>query len=369
MSDKQPPITVYIENAHKPGIGGFTIPLPTTREALAPWFAAIGVEGQNPQDIKIVEAKSSIAEIGRALLETDISLEEYNCFAAKVSALNEDELEIFRAALDSGRFSGGIGRIINVLENVGCFELMPAYSEEDYGNFLIDMEKDNTAHIFDRLNESKDEDERAFAEYIQRLEEHVDVRAYGLDVAENENGVFTRLGYLVERGDFKEIYHGPQDIPDEYKLFPCEELPVRHSALDDRPVEINDCVPGGMDADIKGKVVAIRPECLLPEYHASRHQIMLATGGFGCNPDARGRAVFGTNLHTSGHERWNRSDILGVVKESILPEWAREARAALQSTPEKESVMDKLREAREDAKTAPPEERKPNTHNKSGPEL
>ena len=126
MADKQPPVTVHIENAQNPGIGGFTIPLPTTREALSPWFAAIGVDGKNPQDIKIVEVKSSIAEISRALLETDISLEEYNCFAAKVSALNEDELEIFRAALDSGRFNGGIGRIINVVENVRCFELMPA---------------------------------------------------------------------------------------------------------------------------------------------------------------------------------------------------------------------------------------------------
>ncbi len=369
MTDKQPPITVYIENAHNPGIGGFTIPLPTTAEALAPWFAAIGAHSRNSQDIAIVEVRSPITEFSRALRGTDVTLEEYNYFAAKVSCLCDHDMSVFLAALDSGHFNGSITRIINVLENVERFELMPVFSEEGYGEHLLDTEKDNMAHIFDRLIESKDEDERTFAEYVQRLEAHVDARAYGMDAAEKENGVFTDHGYLAKYGEFKEVYRGPQDIPDEYRLFQDEESPVRDPVKDDLPIGISDCVPGGLDGDLKGKVVAIRLDSLRSEYHASRHQIMLATSGFGCAPDARGKAVYGTNLHTGVHERWNRPDILGVIKDSVLPEWAREKLAALQAPAEKESVIAKIRSARETEKTDPPLERKTNTQDKSGPEL
>ena len=369
MADKQPPITVYIENAHNPGIGGFTIPLPTTAEALAPWFAAIGVDGKDPQDIVIKDVRSPIDELDNALHESDISLEELNYFAAKIIALDSYEMEIFLAARDAGRFDGEIEQTINFLDNIHCYELMPIFGNEEYGDFLLETAKDNMAHILDRLIESKDEDERAFSEYVQRLEEHVDARAYGMDAVNEEKGVFTRHGYLVERGESEEIYRGPQDIPKEYRLFPDEESSVRDPAKDDLPIGISDCVPGGMDADIKGKIVAIRLEALLPEYHANRHRLMLTTGGFGCTPDARGRAVFGVNLHSGVHERWNRPDILGVVKDSVLPEWAREKLAALQAPAEKESVLDKIRSARETEKTEPPLERKISTQDKSGPEL
>ena len=35
---------------------------------------------------------------------------------------------------------------------------------------------------------------------------------------------------------------------------------------EDRPLGIDHCIPGGMDGDLKGKVVAINPECLQPKY-------------------------------------------------------------------------------------------------------
>ncbi len=48
MAENTTPIRVHIENAADDQIGGFTIPLPTTREALAPWVAALeaGQSGQ-----------------------------------------------------------------------------------------------------------------------------------------------------------------------------------------------------------------------------------------------------------------------------------------------------------------------------------
>ncbi len=143
----------------------------------------------------------------------------------------------------------------------------------------------------------------------------------------------------------------------------------RGSPIADAPVTLTDCVPDGMKQDLEGKVVAIRADILLPEYRGRSHQMFLATGGFGCSPDARGRTVFGTNLYSGEHERWYRQDLIGVVNEAALPVWAQEKLAALRAPAEKESVMDKIREAKAAARKEPPAERKPKTHDKSGPEL
>ncbi len=143
----------------------------------------------------------------------------------------------------------------------------------------------------------------------------------------------------------------------------------RGSPIVDAPVTPDDCVPDGMKQNLVDKVVVIRADILLPEYRGRSHQMFLATGGFGCSPDARGRTVFGTNLYSGEHERWYRQDLFGVVDEAALPAWAREKLAALRAPKEKESVMDKIREAKAEAKTKPPAEQKQKAHKQSGPEL
>ncbi len=75
---------------------------------------------------------------------------------------------------------------------------------------------------------------------------------------------------------------------------------------------------------IENKVVVIRPECLLPEYRTAVKQLVLATGGFGTHGNARGRAVYTVNLYSGKEARWNREDILGVLKPEFLPDWAAE---------------------------------------------
>lgn len=120
----------------------------------------------------------------------------------------------------------------------------------------------------------------------------------------------------------------------------------RGSAMADAPLEAGDCVPGGMDMDLEGKVVALRAGILRPEYRACSHQLMLVTGGFGCSPSARGRVVYGTNIYSGEDERWDRSDILGVIAEDALPGWAHEKLERLREPKEKESVIAKIREAK-----------------------
>ena len=117
----------------------------------------------------------------------------------------------------------------------------------------------------------------------------------------------------------------------------------RGSPLVDYPLSAEDCVPGGMDADLRGKVVAVRAEILSPEYRACSHQLMLATGGFGCSPNVRGQSVFATNLYSGEENRWSRSDILGVVEENTLPDWAKEKLTKLREPAPRESVLGKIR--------------------------
>lgn len=143
----------------------------------------------------------------------------------------------------------------------------------------------------------------------------------------------------------------------------------RGSAVVDAPLIAEDCRPDSMDLNFEGKVVAIKANIFMPEYRACSHQLMLATGGFGCSPKARGRTVYGTNLYSGEQECWNRSDILGVVKEEALPGWSHERITQLTKPPEKESVMEKIREAKAVAKKESPTVRKANNKNKTEPEL
>jgi hypothetical protein len=156
--------------------------------------------------------------------------------AAKINGMNSEKRDTFYAVIETGRRCGSVAEIINLTENIGCFELQPGCSEDQYGDYLMGIEKDNTLEVFDRLNESKDEGERYFAQYVLRLEAHVDTKAFGRAAVEEENGVFTRHGYLTERdSDFRDVYHGPEDIPAEYRSTPSPA--PEHEA---KPIMVHD---------------------------------------------------------------------------------------------------------------------------------
>jgi hypothetical protein len=139
----------------------------------------------------------------------------------------------------------------------------------------------------------------------------------------------------------------------------------RGTPLMDFPVTAGECVSGGLDADMTGTVIAIRQEVLSPEYRLQSHQLHVATGGFGCLPEASGRAVYCTNLYSGEQTRFAREDVLGVVAEDALPKWAAKKLAALRRPPEKESVLAKIHEAKAHLSTPP----KSKQRGKDAPEL
>ena len=83
-----------------------------------------------------------------------------------------------------------------------------------------------------------------------------------------------------------------------------------------------DCIPDHYKNDINGKVIAINPAVLKPEYRRADRQLYLVTGGFGASANSRGSAVFCTNLYDGKPTRYERVDVMGEVKTECMPHWA-----------------------------------------------
>lgn len=79
-----------------------------------------------------------------------------------------------------------------------------------------------------------------------------------------------------------------------------------------------------LSKDINGKIIAIDPKVLKPEFQRADRQLYYVTGGFGASANSRGSAVFCTNLHTGKSTRYERMDVMGEIKPERLPEWAKE---------------------------------------------
>ncbi len=96
---------------------------------------------------------------------------------------------------------------------------------------------------------------------------------------------------------------------------------------------VDDCIPQSGSGDYTGQVLVIDKGRLSPEYHSISNQLVYATHGNGCRPEARGVSVFATNIYTGEHERWSRAAILGVIKPERMPDWAKERLAEIVRTP------------------------------------
>jgi len=83
------------------------------------------------------------------------------------------------------------------------------------------------------------------------------------------------------------------------------------------------CMPDQWSDCIEGKVVVIRATSLRREYRSADRQLVYVTGGFGAQANARGSAVFCTNLYSGKESRWERRDVQGQIRPDCLPDWAR----------------------------------------------
>lgn len=198
----------YITNLGKYNEGelvGETLKFPTSPQAVQALLKNIGVDGIRYGEFFITSFDGDVLGLYDYLGEYE-NLDELNHLACLLSELDQSEIEKFEAVLHTGAHTSSVADIINLTQNLDCFEFYPDIeSEEDLGRYWA-------------------EDLPIPAE----LKDYFDYEAYGRDVSINEGGHFTPGGYVVQTsGNFKEYYHGIEDIPPEHKVFSYPQLSIR----------------------------------------------------------------------------------------------------------------------------------------------
>ena len=231
------PIGIYIEKLHVPENDGFIIPLPTSSKELFLYLE--GLEISDWQDIAIMNIQSDIKGLDEKLQEiiaqesmSPYRLNELNYLAERIKGLDEYALGIFSANIEAGRNCNSLENIINLTfdENLNCFDVQPALSEEMYGEFHLEiLLPDKHADAFNRLMDSDEQADRALATHILMLEKHVDKEALGRTIIQEEGGVITDQGYLTGGDGLQDIYKSPHDIPIEHRIY-SPPMPIVENA-------------------------------------------------------------------------------------------------------------------------------------------
>ena len=85
-------------------------------------------------------------------------------------------------------------------------------------------------------------------------------------------------------------------------------------------IDKSECKP--LSDNIEGKLIVIKPGFFKPEFREAKYQLVLATGGFGCDASKMGNAVFVTECYENPEEyRQERYNLIGEPTEEMIAEW------------------------------------------------
>ena len=211
--DKDYPFAAFITNLGKYNEGelvGEWVKFPTTAEELKEVFKRIGIGqkddfGQPYEEWFITDYDCYVDGLYSKLGEYE-SLDELNYLASKLEEMSESEYAQFQAGMEMGDHCGSLQEIINLTENLDCYEVYPdIHDYDDLGRYYIE--------------------ELDVMQVPEHLQNYIDYEAYGRDVAMDENGSFTDQGYVRDTGDrFCEYYDGERgSIPDEYRVMSFQD--------------------------------------------------------------------------------------------------------------------------------------------------
>ena len=151
------------------------------------------------------------------VIPNDADRAELEYLTVRIQGMGKDFREVFDAVIETGQHCDSIAEIINLTfeDNLNRFDLLPLFTEEDYGGFLIDYRTDELAVHFDLLLNSDDPEIQKFAQHLDMLEKHADRAAFGREALQNGNGILTSKGVLSGGDDLKALYCELKDIPAE----------------------------------------------------------------------------------------------------------------------------------------------------------
>ena len=128
----------YITNLGKYNEGelvGETLKFPTSPQAVEALLKNIGVDGIRYEEFFITSFDGDVLGLYDYLGEYE-NLDELNHLACLLSELDQGELEKFEAVLHTGAHTSSVADIINLTQNLDCFEFYPDIeNEEDLGRY------------------------------------------------------------------------------------------------------------------------------------------------------------------------------------------------------------------------------------------
>ena len=211
--NKDYPFAAFITNLGKYNEGelvGEWVKFPTTAEEMKEVFKRIGI-GQrddfgNPYEEWFITDYDCYVDGLYSKLGEYENLDELNYLASKLDEMSNSEYAQFQDGMEMGDHCGSLQEIINLTENLDCYEVYPHIADyDDLGRYYID--------------------ELEVMQIPEHLQNYIDYEAYGRDVAMDENGSFTDQGYVRDTGDrFCEYYDGERgSIPDEYRVMAFQD--------------------------------------------------------------------------------------------------------------------------------------------------
>lgn len=211
--NKDYPFAAFITNLGKYNEGalvGEWVKFPTTAEELKKVFERIGIGakdgfGQTYEEWFITDYDCYVDGL-YDLLGEYANLDELNYLASKLDDMSQDEYARFQAAMEIGDHTGSIQELINLTENLDCYDIYPdIHDHDDLGRYYIE--------------------ELDAMQVPEHLRNYIDYEAYGRDIALEESGQFTDLGYVRDTGDsFHEYYDGERgSIPEEYRVMTFQD--------------------------------------------------------------------------------------------------------------------------------------------------
>ena len=209
-------VKLYIENP-KNGKNEWIF-FPTTKDDVLETLSSIDIDEKNSNYI-VSECKLELKNKMEYSLSQNANFDELNYLANIIlNFKNQYNFDIFEAVLATTDYPT-MADIINIANNINCYELYPANNFQEYSQFIDENFVGQYDHIIEKLHNSLDFEERVFAKYVEDLENSLDLKAFTKIYVDEEKGKFTEHGYLVQHGEHKGKYEDKKDIPNEYKIF------------------------------------------------------------------------------------------------------------------------------------------------------
>lgn len=226
--DKDYPFAAFITNLGKYNEGelvGEWVKFPTTHEELKKVFERIGIGAKDDfghpyEEWFITDYDCYVGNL-YDLLGEYANLDELNYLASKLDDMSRDEHNQFLAAMEVGDHTGSIQELINLTENLDCYDIYPDIEDhDDLGRYYID--------------------ELEAMQVPDHLRNYIDYEAYGRDVALDEGGDFTEFGYVRDTGSsFHEYYDGEHgSIPEEYRVLSSAEEELSEEEISEWAMDI-----------------------------------------------------------------------------------------------------------------------------------